>query len=175
MLLKRRRILQSWKASTVPACGRSGSRSLGLLLRARSLAFYCAAFSRTNTNAGPMAGIRPQPGALWPPWRTEHQNPVVSKNTNELKTGAPGRFGLEVSTLTCSRRTESSKLLTQAVQRCVSEAVLQSNRRGPVLERPAQRTDFFHGLLDASIRNAPADAGQAKKSGMASVRTVSAV
>ena len=24
---------------------------------------------------------------------------VVSKNTNELKTGAPGRFGLEVSTL----------------------------------------------------------------------------
>ena len=26
-------------------------------------------------------------------------NPVVSKNTNELKTGAPRRFGLEVSRL----------------------------------------------------------------------------
>ena len=25
--------------------------------------------------------------------------PVVSKNTNELKTGAPGRFGLEVPSL----------------------------------------------------------------------------
>ena len=27
------------------------------------------------------------------------QKGLVSKNTNELKTGAPGRFGLEVSTL----------------------------------------------------------------------------
>ena len=26
-------------------------------------------------------------------------NPVVSKNTNELKTRAPGRFGLDVSRL----------------------------------------------------------------------------
>ena len=25
---------------------------------------------RTNASAGPMAGIRPQPGALWLPWRT---------------------------------------------------------------------------------------------------------
>ena len=28
----------------------------------------CAVFSRANTSAGPMAGIRPQPDALWPPW-----------------------------------------------------------------------------------------------------------
>ena len=28
--------------------------------------------------------------------------PVVSKNTNELKTHAPGRFGLEVSRLGCA-------------------------------------------------------------------------
>ena len=28
-----------------------------------------------------------------------HLNPVVSNNTNELKTGVPGRFGLEVPRL----------------------------------------------------------------------------
>ena len=34
-----------------------------MLPHARSLAFSWAAFLRTNANAGPMAGIRPQPGA----------------------------------------------------------------------------------------------------------------
>ena len=36
---------------------------MGLLPHARSLAFSCAAFLRTNASAGPLAGIRPQPGA----------------------------------------------------------------------------------------------------------------
>ena len=31
-------------------------------------------------------------------WR-EYESGVVSKNTNELKTGSPGRFGIDVSTL----------------------------------------------------------------------------
>ena len=34
---------------------------MGLLPHARSLAFSCAAFLRTNASAGPLAGIRPQP------------------------------------------------------------------------------------------------------------------
>ena len=41
---------------------------MGLLPHARSRVFSCAAFSCTNASAGPMAGIRPQPGALWLPW-----------------------------------------------------------------------------------------------------------
>ena len=44
---------------------------MGLLLQARSRVFSCAAFSCTNASAGPMAGFRPQPGALWLPWRNE--------------------------------------------------------------------------------------------------------
>ena len=31
--------------------------------------------------------------------RPRKVDPVVSKNTNELKTGLPGRFGIDVSTL----------------------------------------------------------------------------
>ena len=52
-----------WTVWTSPAYGGSGSRPSGLLPHARSLAFSCAAFLRTNASAGPMAGIRPQPGA----------------------------------------------------------------------------------------------------------------
>ena len=48
---------------------------MGLLLQARSRVFSCAVFSCTNASAGPMAGFRPQPGALWLPWRTRHQAP----------------------------------------------------------------------------------------------------
>ena len=62
-----------WTVWTSPAYGGSGSKRLGLLPHARSLAFSCAAFLRTNASAGPLAGIRPQPGALWLPWRTGRQ------------------------------------------------------------------------------------------------------
>ena len=62
-----------WTVWTSPAYGGSGSRPSGLLPHARSLAFSCAAFLRTNASAGPLAGIRPQPGALWLPWRTGRQ------------------------------------------------------------------------------------------------------
>ena len=62
-----------WTVWTSPAYGGSGSKRLGLLPHARSRAFSCAAFLRTNASAGPLAGIRPQPGALWLPWRTRHQ------------------------------------------------------------------------------------------------------
>ena len=66
-----------WTVWTSPAYGGSGSRPLGLLLQARSRVFSCAAFSCTNASAGPMAGFRPQPGALWLPWRTRHQAPAL--------------------------------------------------------------------------------------------------
>ena len=52
-------------------------QTFGLLLQARSRVFSCAAFSCTNASAGPMAGFRPQPGALWLPWRTRHQVPAL--------------------------------------------------------------------------------------------------
>ena len=57
-----------WTVWTTPACGGSGSKPLELLLHTRSRAFSCATFSCTNASAGPVAGIRPQPGAFWPPW-----------------------------------------------------------------------------------------------------------
>ena len=62
-----------WTVWTSPAYSGSGSRPSGLLPHARSLAFSCAVFWRTNASAGLMAGFRPQPGALWPPWRTGRQ------------------------------------------------------------------------------------------------------
>ena len=62
-----------WTVWTSPAYGGSGSKPLGLLRQARSRVFSCAAFLRTNASAGPLAGIRPQPGALWLPWRTGRQ------------------------------------------------------------------------------------------------------
>ena len=46
-----------WTVWTSPAYGGSGSKRLGLLPHARSRAFFCAAFLRTNASAGPMAGI----------------------------------------------------------------------------------------------------------------------
>ena len=46
-----------WTVWTSPAYGGSGSRPSGLLPHARSLAFSCAAFLRTNASAGPLAGF----------------------------------------------------------------------------------------------------------------------
>ena len=69
-----------WTVWTSPAYGGSGSRPSGLLPHARSRAFSCAVFSCTNASAGPMAGFRPQPGALWLPWRTRHQAPALPQS-----------------------------------------------------------------------------------------------
>ena len=69
--------------------GRFGLRQLtadlgaGLRGCSPTLALACFPAPRScvrNASAGPMAGIRPQPGALWPPWRTRHQAPALPQS-----------------------------------------------------------------------------------------------
>ena len=74
-----------WTVWTSPACGGPGSRPLGPLRQARSHALSCAAFLGTNANAGPMGGIRLQPNALWPPWRTAQVLPPLSVGKMTLR------------------------------------------------------------------------------------------